>query len=246
MKNSSAMVKRLWILLVLLLGGFSSIWLLPEQGSIIPSQLSKDLPEALGDWASVKRVASKLERKVLADDTEFARRVYYDPSQLKGATVEVSVVFSGKDINNSLHRPEVCLRAQGWNLIRERSIVIPSALPDGTGLPVREIVCVHPQQSETGEQIFDKNGQPLSVKRIQYYTFFGAHSIVSGHYDRTFEDIKGRLFGGYDQQWAYATFSIGVSTGDSAQADAKNLEESSLFLQEFMKDFLPQVLEENL
>lgn len=246
MQNNSTMVKRLWILLLLLSIGFSSIWLLPEQGAIIPSCLSKDLPESLGEWASVKRVASKIEKQVLADDTQFARRIYYNPEQPQGINVEVSVVFSGKDINNSLHRPEVCLRAQGWNFTRERSIVIPSILPDGSDLPVREIVCVHPQQSETGEQLFDKDGQPLSIKRIQYYTFFGAHNIVSGHYDRTFEDIKGRLFGGYDQQWAYATFSVGVPLGGSAQEDAENEEQSSLFLQGFMKNFLPQVLEENL
>ena len=249
MQNNSQRIKKLWILLALLTTGFSSIWLLPEQGAIVTSCLNHELPGSLEGWSSEKRRVSEIELKVLADDTEFARRVYYKPEMPNSSQVEVSVVFSGKDINNSLHRPEVCLRAQGWNFVRERSIDIRGVLPNGGDLPVREIVCIYPRKTKEGAPVLNSKGEPTYWKRIQYYTFFGAYRIVSGHYDRTFEDIKGRLFGGYDQQWAYATFSVGVDNtieNQTAEEAVYEEEQRTALLKEFITGFLPEVLEEKL
>lgn len=249
MQDLKKMTKRLWVLLGVLTLGFSMIWLLPRQKEMVVSRLSKDLPETIAGWQSRKTQVSDEEKKVLADDTEFSRR-HYGNSMLPGFNgVEVSVVFSGKDINNSLHRPEVCLRAQGWNFVRERSIVIPGMLADGEDLPVRELVCIRPRIKHEGvEPPKNKDGEPVYDMRIQYYTFFGAEKIVSGHYDRTFADIEARLLKGYDQQWAYATFSVGVTSvyrdqGFNIPDDQVYDEEQSIqMMQEFMKKLLPQVV----
>jgi len=132
--------------------------------------------------------------------------IYYDVKTRKPAVI-VSVVFSGKDINNSLHRPEVCLRAQGWNFVSERDITLSDVLPDGNKFPMREIICTRPrlgsEQNTEGEVIVDK--------LIQYYTYIGSKAIVSGHYERTWEDVKSRVFKGADQQWAYLTVSMPVT-----------------------------------
>lgn len=249
MHDTKKLVVRLWVLLVLLTVGFSLIWLLPKQKEMVISRLSKNLPETVAGWGSQKRQVSEEERKVLAGDTEFARRFYHTDALEGFGGIEVSVVFSGKDINNSLHRPEVCLRAQGWNFTQQRSIVIPGVLPDGGDLPVREIVCVRPRTKQ-GDVEPPKNnkGEPVYDKRIQYYTFIGAREMVSGHYDRTFEDIKARLIGGYDQQWAYATFSTGVTSVYRDQGfnipdeQVYDDEASTEIMQSFIKSLLPEVL----
>lgn len=244
-----AITKRLWVLLVILVVGLSSIWLLPKQKEMAISRLSKNLPVSVDSWTSEKREVSPAELKILAADTEFARRFYTDTSNKDFSGIEVSVVFSGKDINNSLHRPEVCLRGQGWNFTRERSIVIPNVFVDGSGLPVREIVCVRPRVKHNGvEPPKNKFGEPVYDKRIQYYTFFGAEEIVSGHYDRTFADIEARLLQGYDQQWAYATFSVPVTSVYREQGfkipDDQVFDEaqSAERMEEFMRKLLPQVV----
>lgn len=251
MQHIKAMKKRAWVLLGILTVGFSLIWLLPKQKDMVLSRLSKELPEVLAGWKSEKMRVSEEEKKVLADDTEFSRRSYYNPS-LKGFPgIEVSVVFSGKDINNSLHRPEVCLHAQGWNFVRERTIIVPNIFADGSGIPVREIVCVRPRVGQ-GDQEPPKNkdGEPIYDKLIQYYTFFGSEKIVSGHYARTFADIKARLLGGYDQQWAYATFSTSVTSiyrdqgFDLPVDEVYDEEQSSEMMQQFMRELLPTVVKE--
>ena len=249
MHDIKKLVVRLWVLLALLTVGFSLIWLLPKQKEMVISRLSKNLPETVAGWDSEKRQVSEEERKVLAGDTEFARRFYYNDALSGFGGVEVSVVFSGKDINNSLHRPEVCLRAQGWNFTQQRSIIIPGVLSDGGDLPVREIVCVRPRTKQGDvEPPKNKDGEPVYDKRIQYYTFIGAREMVSGHYDRTFEDIKARLIGGYDQQWAYATFSTGVTSVYRDQGfnipdeQVYDDEASTKIMQAFIKSLLPKVL----
>lgn len=251
MQDLKKMTKRLWILLGALTLGFSMIWLLPRQKEMVVSRLSKGLPETIAGWQSKKQQVSDEEKKVLADDTEFTRRSYTNPGLPGFGGVEVSVVFSGKDINNSLHRPEVCLRAQGWNFVRERSLIIPGVLPDGEDLPVREIACIRPRVVKDGvEPPKNKAGEPVYDMRIQYYTFFGAEKIVSGHYDRTFADIEARLIHGYDQQWAYATFSVGVTSvyrdqGFNIPDDQVYDEEQSIqMMQELMKKLLPEVVAE--
>ena len=249
MQDFKKMTKRLWILLGVMALGFSMIWILPKQKEMVMSRLSQDLPELVAGWESRETQVSEREKKLLAPDTEFSRRSYSNPGLPRFGGIEVSVVFSGKDINNSLHRPEICLRAQGWNFVRERSLIIPGVLPGGEDLPVREIACIRPRVVRDGvEPPKNKDGEPIYDMRIQYYTFFGAEKIVSGHYDRTFADIEARLLHGYDQQWAYATFSVGVTSVyrdqgfDIPASQVYDEEQSVQMMLELMKKLLPVVV----
>lgn len=242
-------VLRLWVLLLLMGGGLSLVWFLPQQQEIQPSLLQKDLPHEFGNWTSQKGVVSQAELTVLASDTEFVRRRYRTSQRTGFSGVEVSFVYSGRDLNNSIHRPERCLRTQGWNFVRERSIIISDALGEGVGLPVREILCVRPRVKSNGvEPPKNNKGEPLYDMRLQYYTFFGAEDIVSGHYERTFADMRGRLLGGFDQQWAYATFSVPVTSVYREQgfeiADDLYFDEiqSTEIMQGFMRELLPKVV----
>ena len=188
--------KRTWVLSIMVLLGLSLVWLIPNTGVFRESMLTNALPEKLNGLDGEELKITKEERDVLADDTTFARKRYKSLTDNSKPPMDISVVFSGKDINNSLHRPEICLRAQGWNFLTEKYIVLEGLLPDGSDLPMKKIVCE--QKLEDGSLI----------KKVQLYTLFGSEVVVSGHYDRTFEDIKARLLKGTDQQWAYATFSI--------------------------------------
>lgn len=246
----SNVTKRVWILLAVLSVGFSSIYLLPKSEEMKLSRLSKELPKELGAWGSEASQVSAAEKKILAADTDFARRSYTNPSELGFFPIEVSVVFSGKDINNSLHRPEVCLRAQGWEFVSESYVNLEGIMPDGSDLSVKEIVCIRRRVKVDGvDPPKNKQGEALYDKRIQYYTFFGHESIVSGHYQRTWADIKARLLNGYDQQWAYATFSVPVTSvyeeqGVWGEGKVYDDEEARGELETFIKLLLPRVIDQ--
>ena len=238
--QTAAFVKRLYTLAVFLAAGFSMIWLLPKSGEMKPSRLARNLPMQVGVFQGKKVTVTGEELRILAKDTEFERAQYRNEGYPSQPAVEVSFVFSGKDINNSIHRPERCLRSQGWNFIKERKIIIKEALADGGDLPMREIVCAKPVRLESGK--------PIKIMRVQYYTFFGHTVITEDHYGRTFQDMKDRLFKGYDQQWAYATFSMPVTQVYAEQGLIKpeaafTLEQSEKMLEEFIRKLAPLVID---
>ena len=104
------------MLLSLLLAG---IFLLPENPELASPSISDILPEGhtLEGWNGYKVQESEAERKILAADTRFSKARYTPvkrvPWEEQKPAVEVSIVFSGQEMNNSIHRPEVCLPAQG-------------------------------------------------------------------------------------------------------------------------------------
>jgi hypothetical protein len=59
------------------------------------------------------------EKEKLAKDTEFERMRYEDQAgQLP--SVQTSIVFSGRNLSQSIHQPEVCLDAQGWEFMAQK------------------------------------------------------------------------------------------------------------------------------
>ncbi|MFT7301343.1 MAG: hypothetical protein ACI8UZ_000174 [Akkermansiaceae bacterium] len=245
------MKTRAIILLVAVAIFTGLVLILPDVEGMKASRLSKSLPTSVGSWAGKPQEPGEKEKRILANDTEFERMQYLD-TEGRLPSVEASVVFSGKNLSQSIHRPEVCLRAQGWQFISERSLSWEDLLPNGEALPVKEIVCRRLYQTANDEgdpeDVILKNGEKAYIWRVFYYTFVGHEKIVSGHYQRTGEDIKDRLFKGYDQRWAYATFSSfitkkheeqGFNQGDVLVLDEKETE-NHIF--EFLKKLLPVVI----
>lgn len=232
--------KRLYILSGILAAGYSLIWLLPKSGEMKLSRLERHLPMEFEMMRGTPTTVTGAELDILANDTEFERAQYRNLDSPSRPPVEVSVVFSGKDLNNSIHRPERCLRSQGWNFTKERKVMVPGAMPDGSDMPLREIVCEKPVQTQEGAVV--------TIKRVQYYTFFGHTAVTEDHYGRTWQDMKDRLFKGYDQQWAYATFSIPVYSQKHVDAgfvrpnQVFTVEQSEAILAEFIQKLAPLVV----
>jgi hypothetical protein len=194
----------------LLLGGLlSTVHLLPEAGEMAESAVKMDLPESMGDWAMRSIPASELELNILSEDTRFSKAVCLRPREgeidlASGLAVpdriDLSVVLSGHDLNNSIHRPERCMPSQGH--------VIQSAsnarldLPNGRHITARRLLSV--QSIPTNEE----HTEYASFNCVTYYFFVGHDSITQDHVKRTLIDMKDRLMLGMDQRWAYVSASM--------------------------------------
>jgi len=244
--------QRVWILVGLVVIGFSLAFVIPRSGDTRLSWLKKELPSELGGRVGEKLKISEKELNILAQDTTFARKVYWDKALIgdkKNPDLNVSIVFSGKDINNSIHRPEVCLKAQGWNIISSESVDIDVTLPNCEKISFMELVCKRPRVNvitdDLGNEIDRKIITDVSV---QYYTFIGNDKIVSGHYERTWEDIRTRIIKGYDQQWAYMTVSAGVMSEYVSQGynigniNSLDVKETKAMLKYFIEVSMPNML----
>lgn len=245
------MNRRASVMLLVVLSFVGMVFAMPKTSQMKPSRLAKDLPEKFGDWVGRPQEPGAREKEVLAVDTEFERMNYSNLDRDKPA-VQVSIVFSGKNLSQSIHRPEVCLRAQGWEFMSERYFDWKGLLPGGETFPVKEIICriVATGLDEEGKPVPQRqqNGELIYHWRAFYYTFLGHEKILAGHYQRTGEDIKDRIFKGYDQRWAYVTVSCSITKRFFDQGipigslEVFDEEGTKGHVADFLKELLPLVV----
>ena len=233
---------RFLLLPILLFAMLGTVYVLPRRGRVAESAINMDLPLVLGDWQGVKRAESQRERDSLAKDTEFAK---VDFSRRRIGTtrpggypdfdrVSVSVVLSGYDINNSIHRPERCLPAQGHTIWSIRNSVID--LDGGRQLKAREL------STKQQVRLREDSDEVVVVDSLIYYFFVGHDRVTNDHYERTFIDMKDRLLKGRDQRWAYVT--VATNQGNLPWS-GRNIsrEEAEKMLGDFCKKLALKVID---
>lgn len=213
------------LLILLTLAGTS---LLPQQANMASSAFSPDLPleRDLPGWFGQKMQESEQERIVLARDTQFSKAAYLklrdDPDERRFPPLYVSLVYSGRDMNSSIHRPERCLPAQGHQGLS--SSVRTVTLDNGIQLTFTRLSTYLP----------NVEGKPLP--QINYYIFAGHSDVTHNHLMRTFLDIRDRALFGSVQQWAY--FQVGSCWGEQVGITE---EECDAMLARFISNLLPRL-----
>ena len=220
--------KRLVILQVVLALGLGVVFFLPQKTALGPAGISLALPDNVGGWTGRDAPISPEELKGLAPDTGFARRFYKDD---QGNEMYVSIVLSGADMANSIHRPERCLSAQGWTVERSDKVKIP--LPAGTPpLIVTKLADereAHPAATHT-----------LALRNLNYYWFVGSHDITASHWKRTFIDVKDRILFGEAQRWAYITVAATVTDNLKPPGTGQDSTKTAQLVEGFIAQIVPQ------
>ncbi|MEP6686449.1 MAG: exosortase C-terminal domain/associated protein EpsI [Verrucomicrobiota bacterium] len=212
--------KRLLSVLLMLLIGFSTVLLLPRTSQSSPAGIALTLPNYIGDWIGEEGAITDREREVLAKDTQFARKNY---TNVSGDRISVSIVLSGDDMTNSIHRPERCLPAQGWSVQASEKRVLP--LANGKMLGVTRLRDVRPIE------LRDKSRATL--RNVNYYWFVGYSDMTASHLTRTGLDLRDRLLHGYNQRWAYVTVAANVS--EHLWRPERSEDETSAMLEAFIQ-----------
>lgn len=223
--------KRLLVLLVVVAAGMSGVFLLPKSYSQ-PYGIVLNLPDYVGEWFGKKQDVTKKEREVLGKETEFARSLYNNPySKLKDyGRLQVSIVLSGHDMSNSIHRPERCLNAQGWNLMDKTATQI--AVPGKGKFPITELYC-----SRTGT---DTEGKTFETKSITCYWFAGAGEITASHWSRWFIDNRDRFTKGVNQRWAFVLIT-GIIPPTAPEHEGKARKWTEDMIREFVVQLAPKI-----
>ncbi len=221
-------IKRLVILQVVLVVGLGSVLFLPKVANSTPQGIALALPTYVGQWYGQDQEISKLELQVLANDTEFARKLYTDGA---GNQIFVSIVLSGQDLDNSIHRPERCLPAQGWSIADSRVVALPVATDSGKGLEATRLHNVR--------KVATKDGTMVPIYNLTYYWFVGWNITTPSHLTRTYMDIRDRILYGYNQRWAYITIASTITK--NLQPFGKDEPETDVMLREFMEKLVPMI-----
>lgn len=182
-------------LLALILG---SVFILPRHEALVESSISPELPVGftLPGWYGKKVQESELERSSLAADTRFSKAQYNQPRRTlweqEKPPVEVSIVYSGSDMNSSIHRPERCLPSQGHIDLQTSNSEI--TLADGRTIAFTRL---------TSRVPLPDRDDGLTLRFVSYYVFIGHGTMHHTHLGRTFQDMFDRVAKGYVQRWAY-------------------------------------------
>jgi EpsI family protein len=218
--------RRLLIVQVVLLIGFGAIFLLPREMKSSPAGIAMTLPNFVDGWIADDAEVTEREREVLAKDTEFARKIYTSPA---GDKIFVSIVLSGDDMANSIHRPERCLPAQGWSLRSTEK----RELPIGHG---KSLETTKMQNFRIIEQP-DKS-RPM-LNNLNYYWFVGYNDITPSHLERTGIDLRDRILKGYSQRWAYVTVAANITKGWARPERTE--EEATAIIEKFITELAPKL-----
>lgn len=218
-------IKRLFAIELILLAGLSAVFLLPSAPEHTPAGIEMQLPIWVGNWLGEDVPVSQKELDVLAKDTQFARKMYHSP---EGDNIYVSIVLSGDDMTTSIHRPERCLPAQGWSLLRSTERTIPVA----GSVPLRVT------RLSNARDLTDQE-RPFTLHNLTYYWFVGYDSVTPSHFARTMLDLRDRIFHGFDQRWAYLTVSATVTQGIARPGRSEA--ETGVMIETFIQNLLPKL-----
>lgn len=219
--------------------GFSVVYLLPEEIRLLPSAVRMEWPDVAGEWVKVRDAEpSPQEIAILAKDTEFSKSEYYHaPTR---ARLDVGIVLSADDVNESIHRPERCMVAQGHSGLKTTRLEFP--LPNGLTLPVTRL------HTRLERKVPTKDGAPrrIAINSVTYYWFVGHDMLTAGHYARTFKDMSDRLLKGSNQRWAYITVSAFFQDPEDGSEPVAVRDSADGPLDQVIADFLMSVVPEIL
>ena len=218
-------IKRLLILQAVVLLGLGSVFLMPHKSGLGPAGIAMTLPDTVDEWQGEDAPVKEVELKGLAPDTRFARRFYKNSA---GDRLYVSIVLSGEDMANSIHRPERCLAAQGWTVERADRVSVP--LPGGG--PPLDVTRLTDERAVRGT-----DGRTLALRNLNYYWFIGSHDVTASHWVRTYIDVKDRLLRGENQRWAYVTVATDIT--DNQRPGGRSAADTAELVENFIGRLVP-------
>jgi hypothetical protein len=189
------------------------------------------LPERVGGWEGEDAEITPKEIGTLGLGTEFARKTYKHPSG-NGYAFTATIVLSGRDISNSIHRPERCLDAQGWDVESSEELVIRPERKGG--FPVKRL--------HNSRALKTKEGEPAqNLEAYTYYWFIGEHTLTASHWARYFTDNRDRIFRGVDQRWAFVTMTALVPPQKTPEIQAEARKWVDQEVRNFIKSLAPSI-----
>lgn len=177
-----------------------------------------ELPYQIGDYWGIDTEVSEAEKLILPADTGFARKVY---STIEDENILCSIVLSGAE-KRSIHRPEVCLPAQGWTIAGKE--VVPVKLSNGRVIRVTLLTL--------NQTVRRGDGLPHIITSLFAYWFVGENRMTHSHWERVFVTSWDRVFDDINHRWAYVIVSMPVTATmrPGGRDKAETLEEMKKFI----------------
>ncbi len=187
------------------------------------------LPLRIGNFQGWQGEADQRELNMLAEDVKIMRNYYILGG---GANAMCSVVLSGAE-RRSLHRPEVCLPAQGWNVIDKSVTTLHSE--DNRDV---DVMLVRMLRDFAGP-----DGKARRVRALNVFFYVGSEGVTTpDYYDHVYKSYLHSLTRNINHRWALVSFYMPFSETevgqDNPMVELGAIEE----LREFVAKAIPVIL----
>ena len=221
--NLSARVITVVILAVGTVIGFK---LTSSVNSVTESGVFMALPSRVNGFSGRDELASEGEKYVLPKDTEIVKKTYVNQM---GETVNAQVVLAGAE-KRSIHRPELCLPAQGWSIDRRETL--PVKLSNGRSIKVMADHISRPVEISPGVT--------KTLSSIYCYWFVGNGVTTTSHLHRLLLTSWDRVVHHKNHRWAYIAVSAPVLQGFTP--NGKDVQQTQGMVIDFISQLAPAVM----
>lgn len=190
----------------------------PESGLVIW------LPAEYNGLEGTKEEMSEQEVQWLPKDTTQLKMVYRDPYAPEGLlgiyrSLSATLILAGSD-PRSLHRPEVCMPAQGWEITQRE--VVPIETEGGT-LEVMDLHLLRYWQKENGEYYLDDKGEKISQRAHYVYWLVGRDDSTPNYWEMKLRGVMNNMFKNVNDRWGYPSVMVWVDErkGEAGEVEAR-------------------------
>ena len=175
-------------------------------------------PDQCGECGDPLYSMSFSEAQLLPPDTGMLRKSYRNPA---GKKLNVSIVLSGNE-RGSIHRPEVCLTGQGWDL---ESKEVAEVRLEGRE-PLHVMILNVKRTASSG------SGKAHAMRNYYAYWFVGKDRETPYHLMRMFLMAADRVTRNVAHRWAYISVT---GPRESSPDDSKEQ------IQNFVSELYPYI-----
>lgn len=175
----------------------------------------------------------KEEKEWLPSDTTFLKKTYFEkwqtPPRIYETAVSATLIVAGSD-SRSLHRPQVCLRAQGWTI--EKKEVVEIETTRGL-LEVMDFSLAQIVRNEDGSAVKDGNGESVYRRANYIYWWVGPDASTPSDEERVWLEVWNSILKGRRERWAYPSVMVNVGIDGRPAAQKRAYD----FIREYAPNF---------
>tara|TARA_B100000900_G_scaffold413800_1_gene438673 strand:+ start:121 stop:759 length:639 start_codon:yes stop_codon:yes gene_type:complete len=194
--------------------------------------------DAVSGHVGFTRPVTKEEKKWLPEDTGILKMLYVpreskasNETEATEAGISASLILSGTD-RRSLHRPEVCLRAQGWRIAGKE--VVDVSVGDQK-FRVTDFTIVR--------KLNEKDGVIRNIRAHYFYWWIGAKRSTPSDFERILFTVLDNMFKNINNRWGYPSVMVyaeleeGMTLEEIQESDKKARERALNFVRQYAPMF---------
>ena len=201
----------------------------PASGVVV--WLPEEIPGCIGERGEM----GPMEEKWLPPDTTYRKMTYlekWQPQNLaRYRALNATLIVAGSD-SRSLHRPVVCLRAQGWAIKSQKVVRLDTT---GGPLEVMDYHLVRVVQGEDRAPLRDAQGNEVIQRAHYVYWWIGPDDSTAIDEEKEWKSVWNSILKGENERWAYPSVMMFV---DERKGDDR-IEETRERIFSFIEEYAP-------